>query len=116
VDIRILCAVAALATGCVVDAEPPACRDPRSVPFTTERTETTCDDFIAPDLGACSQTMGTFDGESCVVEAEYFCGGGVRATVRFVFCGGEQASGTETFLRIEDGCRAQANLREVTPG
>lgn len=110
--IRSLCAVAALASGCVVNAEPAACRDPGSVAFTAELVESSCDDFTPPDLADCLQARGSFDRDSCVVETTYFCGG-VRAVAVFTFCAGERATGIETFRRIADGCRIELVMVEA---
>lgn len=100
--------------GCsgVPGAEPPECRDPRAVDFYISRSVSSCESFTRPDLTGCDQRRGVFDDGACTLETEYFCSG-VRTAAFIVVAADEPAFGTETHIRIQDGCRLQIDLAEL---
>lgn len=101
-----------LGCGGAPDGEQPQCRDPHAVDFYISRSVTSCDDFTRPDLGACEQHRGVFDTESCTLETEYYCSG-IHSTAFLVLSADAPFFGTETHIRIQDGCRLQIDLTEL---
>ena len=106
-------ALACVACGGAPEPEPARCRDPAGIFFEqVERVSTCGDDRIERPTEDCMHTIGTFNRETCEVQATFVCSGGVTASLAYMFPAGEGAYGFEVFRRIEDGCRVELTMVE----
>jgi len=94
------------------EAPEPLCRDPNTVVIEEVSRVSSCDEDIEQDINTCRHTRGSFDRDTCVVDATYVCSGGVLASVSYVFPADGPAGGLKTYRRIEDGCRIDVMMAE----